>query len=235
MDIHLGNIRGQLGYDPKNPDYIAVQDCLDTGVPSVQVLRVKGGDESGNSSSHELYISPDLQYSDEQTERSLIWDIEIDGAYYGAGVSDDSDYMEEYLKKNQNTLGITGEYVGDETQPSHLHIYSITNERKFVRLIPNYPYTSDMKISGNSTVSIDKDGVISFWLEANSEYIPDDGGSDGGVIEEKLSYLFYRFIQVLNNPNIIYGVIKKYIGNNLEGSLLTRFDLKEEKEVVPLV
>jgi len=41
MEIHLGNIRGQLGYDPKNPDYIAVQDCLDTNVPSVQVLRVK--------------------------------------------------------------------------------------------------------------------------------------------------------------------------------------------------
>ena len=43
MEIHQGNIRGQLGYDPKNPDYIAVQDCLDTGVPSVQVLRLKGG------------------------------------------------------------------------------------------------------------------------------------------------------------------------------------------------
>ena len=41
MEIHQGNIRGQLGYDSKNPDYIAVQDCLDTGVPSVQVLRVK--------------------------------------------------------------------------------------------------------------------------------------------------------------------------------------------------
>ena len=41
MEIYQGNIRGQLGYDPKNPDYIAVQDCLDTNVPSVQVLRVK--------------------------------------------------------------------------------------------------------------------------------------------------------------------------------------------------
>jgi hypothetical protein len=40
MTIHQGNIRGQLGYDPKNPDYIAVQDCLDTNVPSVQVLRL---------------------------------------------------------------------------------------------------------------------------------------------------------------------------------------------------
>ena len=48
MEIHQGNIRGQLGYDPKNPDYIAVQDCLDTGVPSVQVLRVKDSDGNGD-------------------------------------------------------------------------------------------------------------------------------------------------------------------------------------------
>ncbi|MDR2062819.1 MAG: hypothetical protein LBQ29_15630 [Acinetobacter sp.] len=40
MTIHQGNIRGQLGHDPLNPYYNAVQDCLDTGVPSVQVLRV---------------------------------------------------------------------------------------------------------------------------------------------------------------------------------------------------
>ncbi len=40
IEIHQGNIRGQLGYDPKNPYYIAVQDCLDTGVLSVQVLRI---------------------------------------------------------------------------------------------------------------------------------------------------------------------------------------------------
>ncbi|OJU54256.1 MAG: hypothetical protein BGN93_02395 [Acinetobacter sp. 39-4] len=41
MTIHQGNIRGQLGYEPNNTDYIAVQDCLDTGVPSVRVLRVR--------------------------------------------------------------------------------------------------------------------------------------------------------------------------------------------------
>jgi len=45
MAIHQGNIRGQLGHDPKNPDYIAVQDCLDTGVPNVQVLRISPRDE----------------------------------------------------------------------------------------------------------------------------------------------------------------------------------------------
>lgn len=40
ITITKNNIRSALGYDPQNPDYICVQDCLDTGVPSVQVLRV---------------------------------------------------------------------------------------------------------------------------------------------------------------------------------------------------
>lgn len=40
MTIHKGNIRGELGYEPNNPDYRCVQDILERGVPSVQVLRV---------------------------------------------------------------------------------------------------------------------------------------------------------------------------------------------------
>ncbi|MDH2636784.1 hypothetical protein QDS01_17895 [Acinetobacter nosocomialis] len=40
MTISKSNIRALLGYDPKNMDYVAVQDALDTGVPSVQVLRI---------------------------------------------------------------------------------------------------------------------------------------------------------------------------------------------------
>lgn len=46
MVIHNGNIRGQLGHEPNNPYYNAVQDCLDTGVPNVQVLRVGGVDNN---------------------------------------------------------------------------------------------------------------------------------------------------------------------------------------------
>ncbi|HCH7477383.1 TPA: hypothetical protein NM870_001981 [Acinetobacter baumannii] len=40
MTIHKGNIRGELGYEPNNPDYRCVQDTLERGVPSVKVLRV---------------------------------------------------------------------------------------------------------------------------------------------------------------------------------------------------
>lgn len=56
MEIHQGNIRGQLGYDPKNPDYIAVQDCLDTDVPSVHVLRVKGQDREINCAGAKSWV-----------------------------------------------------------------------------------------------------------------------------------------------------------------------------------
>ena len=66
MEIHQGNIRGQLGYDPKNPDYIAVQDCLDAGVSSVHVLRVKSVGQlicqtiDDINSSRTFTVNPDL-------------------------------------------------------------------------------------------------------------------------------------------------------------------------------
>lgn len=40
MFINNGNIKAMLGFDPDNPDYVAVQDALSAGVASIQVLRV---------------------------------------------------------------------------------------------------------------------------------------------------------------------------------------------------
>ena len=42
MTITKANQRAMLGYEPENPAYAAVADALDAGLPSVQVLRVKG-------------------------------------------------------------------------------------------------------------------------------------------------------------------------------------------------
>lgn len=68
MNIHQGNIRGMLGYDPKNLDYIAVQDCLDAGIPSVRVLRVAeaaiGFEISCAGATDRVLISPDIDYGD---------------------------------------------------------------------------------------------------------------------------------------------------------------------------
>lgn len=47
MTINSGNIKTLLGDDPENPHYAIVQDALDNGVPSVQVLRVISGGEAG--------------------------------------------------------------------------------------------------------------------------------------------------------------------------------------------
>lgn len=41
--VTADNIRARLGYDPTNPDFIAVQDCLDLGVPKVYVQRFRAG------------------------------------------------------------------------------------------------------------------------------------------------------------------------------------------------
>lgn len=43
MIITSDNIRSTLGYEPTNPDYVAVQDALSTGISFVQVLRVVSG------------------------------------------------------------------------------------------------------------------------------------------------------------------------------------------------
>lgn len=47
MDITKRNLRARLGFDPKNPFYVAVQDALDTNIPSVKVLRIVTNDEDG--------------------------------------------------------------------------------------------------------------------------------------------------------------------------------------------
>jgi hypothetical protein len=92
MTIHQGNIRGQLGYDPKNPDYIAVQDCLDTDVPSVQVLRIANSNNKPDGGVLPPFpVIPDENISD-YIEYSgwfglywmsdIEWQLEVNGVLY---------------------------------------------------------------------------------------------------------------------------------------------------------
>ncbi|HCA5286882.1 TPA: hypothetical protein MW252_002999 [Acinetobacter nosocomialis] len=41
IKITANNIRAKLGYDPSNLSYMAIEDCLKTGVPFVWVMRTK--------------------------------------------------------------------------------------------------------------------------------------------------------------------------------------------------
>lgn len=40
MFVTQDTIRARLGHDPANPNYMAVQDCLDAGVPGIWVMRI---------------------------------------------------------------------------------------------------------------------------------------------------------------------------------------------------
>ena len=58
MLITRDSIKSRLGYDKANPDYLAVQDCLDTGVPNIWVLNVGVGSDSNSCTPSSLSITP---------------------------------------------------------------------------------------------------------------------------------------------------------------------------------
>lgn len=55
MNITKQNIRAILGYQPENPFYVAVQDALDTNVPSVKVARIV---DSGTCAAGGFSVNP---------------------------------------------------------------------------------------------------------------------------------------------------------------------------------
>ena len=66
MTITLENVKGTLGEDLGNPDYLAVLDALAGGVPSVQVMRVNSGMVDNVVMDNEFYfttIAGNLDYS----------------------------------------------------------------------------------------------------------------------------------------------------------------------------
>ena len=149
MEIHQGNIRGQLGYDPKNPDYIAVQDCLDTGVPSVQVLRVKAAEISCEGAISQVYFSRlDIEY-----------DISVNGVLY-----DTNGDLPNFIGSNLEAI------LGCDND-GYFNIWSrLTTGNQRIELIPTKPFqemhTPQVStIYSSSPVHIDNlTGHITFCL-----------------------------------------------------------------------
>lgn len=80
MTITNENIKAQLGYDPTNPHYMAVQDVLSSGVPSVQVLRVAGGDTCDCES--DILIFNDIFNSDPMPYGDATYTLTANGVAY---------------------------------------------------------------------------------------------------------------------------------------------------------
>lgn len=74
MIINQDNIRGMLGHDVKNPYYLAVQDILDSGVPSIQVLRLNnnfGVNEMDGLSAYQVAVKNGFNGNELQWLESL--------------------------------------------------------------------------------------------------------------------------------------------------------------------
>lgn len=109
MTITNENIRAQLGYDPSNPYYVAVQDALNTGVPSIQVLRIKSG---GNGRELSISCSNALNYayfygSDLILNYSR---IEVDGKPYEPSfLNDERGEIDIYVSSMSGLFGMHNE------------------------------------------------------------------------------------------------------------------------------
>ncbi|AYA01709.1 hypothetical protein BEN74_01630 [Acinetobacter sp. WCHAc010034] len=152
MAIHQGNIRGQLGHDPKNPDYIAVQDCLDTGVPSVQVLRL--GQNEEDSGEDRFVISCTPPDGQQQiilnkvrntlpflTFRNITFDIYINGTLAASDV----------LMLDEDAMDSVGLQVEDLTgNGRQISIKNKTDERRAFELFPveepNFARDTDIEL-----------------------------------------------------------------------------------------
>lgn len=105
MTITRKNIKGMLGYDPSNPDYKAVSDTLDGGVPSVEVIRIVEGMALPDfpnilEENIDSYISYTGWFGS-QWRSDIEWYLEVNSVLYKQTSPKDpvSNYMDGSLKQ----------------------------------------------------------------------------------------------------------------------------------------
>ena len=118
MTITNENIRAQLGYDPKNSYYVAVQDVLSSGVPSVQVLRLKAAEIScAGAKSWVRFNSLDSGY-----------DIKLNGKFYNT-----DENLPSFIRNNlEAALGCTNDGFCEISNNSY-------SDYQRIELIPTLP------------------------------------------------------------------------------------------------
>ena len=246
MIITNENIKAQLGYDPTNPHYMAVQDVLSSGVQSVQVLRVDGGGLSGNfpkmncsMASIGIYIAPDFYYGE---EGEVTYSVYVNNILVGVG-SSNGVYIEELLVdyfRNQNMQARAGYSDGafvvnlNESKPLQLRfIPSISydsTQMKFYDLHSNHLISGseelnfesgELNLIEHNALTIGEDGSIHVCL---APYIPP-------IVVEPVSYILtiddkglvpidgiYSGTITPPLPNIELGFnIQQYLSNGSNG------------------
>ena len=187
MTIHKSNIKAMLGHEPKNPYYNAVQDALETGVPSVQVLRLKGANTSiisceGATNSVSFAVAMD-QYGFDNIKTAEIQNalqIILDGAVLDSyvepsavGLKLEASVETDVTFQIENGFVVQSviKYSNISELPKRLEIKSATKHVKFYM----WANPTVNQIDGNTrnhvgaclsakTESQNDDGVIQFYL-----------------------------------------------------------------------
>lgn len=170
MTIHQGNIRGQLGYEPNNIDYIAVQDCLDTGVPSIQVLRV------GATSNGSLISCAGATSVMSFSYIAGVWDVYVDDMETPFATGNIGAVLSALSLAYLNR--INADYDGV------MMLENIDNVPHRLKFIPvsNTSYTPNL--GDNPTFVDDGNGGFYFCLNPQQSLISCDGATNSVVFEE---------------------------------------------------
>jgi hypothetical protein len=167
MTITKANIRGMLGYDPKNLDYVAVQDALDTNIESIQVLRVSENDCVCTS---DLYTLSDLYaQSGPMNYGSVIYKLKINEKVFNAVIPNTTSYSIEE--------GISAVFTSNyETELMNLLSYSLSSSNNGELYLQNLQpecvkleLTASVVLQSNSTNSVNDPVYSTIKLIENVE------------------------------------------------------------------
>ena len=193
MTITNENIKAQLGYDPTNPHYMAVQDVLSSGVPSVQVLRVGetidpkpnlpnvicAGAPSGVTLRNAQSFADLSLYGTAPTMDVYINDV-LAGENMSMFIHDMGGVGDSYKAPWEALRELHQLSISSDSQ-NYLHIYNNSSMDKRIAFIPKtdgeyggnvYPaidfLISDPSSDNSSVINNDEGGVIGFCLSVQS-------------------------------------------------------------------
>lgn len=211
MIINQDNIRGMLGHDVKNPYYLAVQDILDSGVPSIQVLRLNnnfGVNEMDGLSAYQVAVKNGFNGNELQWLESLKGIQGLDGisAYQVAVRGGFIGSEAQWLHSLNGAIGLKGVdglsayqiavkngYVGTESQwltsingVSGLSAYQLATKNGYVGTEPQWLLS--LKGAAGLKGTDGTSGLSAYALAVNGGFVGSEAqwllslkGKDGGA------------------------------------------------------
>jgi hypothetical protein len=179
-----------LGYEPNNIDYQAVQDCLDTDVPSVQVLRV------GATSNGSLISCAGATSVMSFSYIAGVWDVYVDDMETPLATGNIGAVLSALSLAYLNR--INADYDGVMMLEN---IDNVPHRLKFVP-VSNTSYTPNL--GDNPTFVDDGNGGFYFYLNPQQSLISCDGATHSVVFEENPDFTAWNSISSIVMNGVEY-------------------------------